>query len=1341
MQGQPLVIRSFQRALLGNAQRLGAQASCLLRASKTMLACVVSKAAEEKATAAPTAWPANMLKTEQIRCHAGEHRCARSRSRQGCPRSQGFALLVVLLFLFVGVRAQEVQTLSPDKTIEREISGGQIHTYAIALKAGQFVHFDVQQTSCDVALTWTAPDGKKLDANVTPFGLPETLSAEVATTGEYQLTVRSLDFPKMTGTYRLQIAAKPAAETNDKKRLQAEQLLVELRGNLPPTQRLEKAQQLLTLWRELGERFWEGNANVQIANVYSEQQNWAKAIEHTEIAMRVMRELNLRAGEAFYLSSLSLYQKFLRQTDKAIASAQQALTMAEEIKNRRLVAIILANLGDFHFSQGKYDQTVRFYERASALWLEMGNTAREMDLYNVKAAIARAQKNYAEAQKHYEAALAFAQERKNQFAQIQIYDGLGDLASMQQQNDTAIRYYEQALSVARAIGNRQRELDELIKLARHYKYKGSVPDKNRLYLAALPLARELNQLSTLSSIYGDLGDGAENFEKRLDYYQQGLEVARQANDKANQADHLQGICLTHVDMGNVEKAIPFCEQSLPLAREVGYRGAELGALRHLGDAYAKLFQYEKALSYFQETLSTAQKYDRQMGGAGAYAALASLYVFLGQYDKAQEAIEKALLIPAIKRTSNEFLCLKLLGEIYLARKQPEKALEPHEKLLAFMKDWAPDSMGVAKAQMNLGRDYIELGQYDKAQTYFEMARQLLVRVNEPMFLSWVQLGMGDSWHGLKLYDKAIASHQQALLLSRQYPTGTPYEAPYHEQLMKDWKALGNPALAIFFGKQAVNANQDVRFNLRNLEKDIQQSFLKSKEQTYRELADLLISQGRLPEAEQVIRMLKEEEYFEYIRRDDKNAPRTEKAALTPAEAALDKRYREIADSLTALGSERNALLEKKERTAAEEQRLDKLEADLKVAAQVFQKFLDQLSTELRAQKGTETSVVQINDSQAFMDDLRELGKGTVALYTLVTDDRFHVILTTSDVRRSYSYAIKAAELNRKVLAFREALQNPRLDPLPLAQELYKIIVAPLAKDLQAANAKTLMWSLDGVLRYMPIAALHDGEKYLVERWRNVVFTTASKARLKDEPNRKWNALGLGVTKAHGDRIPALPAVAEEMRGIIREAGSQTGVLPGTIKLDEQFTQTAMLTGLRSRPPVVHVASHFQFKPGNETDSALLLGDGNFLSLAQIKTMTSVFSGVELLTLSACNTATGGSGADGKEVEGFGMLAQQQGAKAVVASLWPVADRSTKELMRAFYQLREAKAGTTKADALRQAQMRLMSGELVMTMDLTQREIVHERDTTTKLPPFKADAKKPYAHPYYWAPFILIGNWK
>lgn len=177
-------------------------------------------------------------------------------------------------------------------------------------------------------------------------------------------------------------------------------------------------------------------------------------------------------------------------------------------------------------------------------------------------------------------------------------------------------------------------------------------------------------------------------------------------------------------------------------------------------------------------------------------------------------------------------------------------------------------------------------------------------------------------------------------------------------------------------------------------------------------------------------------------------------------------------------------------------------------------------------------------------------------------------------------------------------------------------------------------------------------------------------------------------------------------------------------------------------PVVHIASHFQFQPGNETDSALLLGDGSLLNLAKIKSLPNVFGGVELLTLSACNTATGSSGANGTEVEGFGVLAQRQGAKAVVASLWPVSDRSTVALMQEFYRVREAKAGTTKAEALRQAQIKLLRGEAqAAKLEEKDRGLGLKKDASVKQQPFTPDPKQPYAHPYYWAPFILIGNWK
>ena len=280
-----------------------------------------------------------------------------------------------------------------------------------------------------------------------------------------------------------------------------------------------------------------------------------------------------------------------------------------------------------------------------------------------------------------------------------------------------------------------------------------------------------------------------------------------------------------------------------------------------------------------------------------------------------------------------------------------------------------------------------------------------------------------------------------------------------------------------------------------------------------------------------------------------------------------------------------------------------------------------------------------------------------------------------------------------------------------------------------------MWSLDGVLRYLPLAALYDGKHYLIEQYRISVMTLASEARLKDPPDVKWKAAGFGVTKAYQDE-PALPSVSSELAGIISSRPGDGGVLAGEVKLDEDFTRAAVRQTLLKRYPVVHIASHFRFEPGNETQSFLLLGDGAHLSLAKMKTSANLFGGVQLLTLSACNTGIG----DGTEVEGFGTLAQRQGAKAVIASLWPVMDASTSRLMQEFYRIRQSSPGMTKLEALRQAQLKMLRGTLRTPGGSAPDRGVAVKRIESESPTFQAAPKSPFARPYYWAAFFLMGNW-
>ena len=813
------------------------------------------------------------------------------------------------------------------------------------------------------------------------------------------------------------------------------------------------------------------------------------------------------------------------------------------------------------------------------------------------------------------------------------------------------------------------------------------------------------------SVQGRAHARLDEYDKAAESYEQALAFHRERHDRTGEGRALNELANAYYALGRFERVIADAEAARAIMREVQDRAGEAAALNMLGAAYHELGSYDRAIDYYQQALAVVRALKDRMSEAGALNNIGESLRLSGRCGEALKYVEQALALTrppapppgvyqAVVRDPHdvkaEGVTLDSLGAAYYCLGRDDRAADALAEALSLHRETG-NLFDEGITRNNLGRVLLRQGQTDKALEQF--ARALVV-------------------------NRAVKNLKE--------------EGATLSNLMLAWRARGNTRLAVFYGKQAVNDFQEIRSNIQKLDRFTQKGFLSARQETYRALADLLISAGRLAEAEQVVRLLKEEEYFEFVRRDGGEASSlTARAALTPAEAGFERRYLEIADRVAALGRERGSLREKDKLTPEEEQKLTQLEADLEVAGQAFQQFLDQLATELGDTPVATERVFQLRESQALMDTLRELGHGAVALYTVVGADKYRVILITPDVQKAAEYPIKATELYAKVAAFRAALQDPRSDPRPLAEELYHILVGPVANDLKAARAETLMWSLDDVLRYVPTAALYDGDAYLVERYRNVVFTPASASRLKDEPAANWTGLGLGVSKPH-DNFPALPAVSAELHGIIREQTAQPaaagGVLAGRVMLDEAFNADALKAALRQRYPVVHIASHFQFTPGNETDSFLLLGDGSHLSLAQIKSATNLFSGVELLTLSACDTAAGGAGADGREVESFGVLAQRQGAKAVLASLWPVADASTKELMEQFYRLRNAQAGTPKAEALRQAQLSLLHGATTAAGASSQRGLSSE----TVAP---ASAGPSYAHPYFWAPFILIGNWK
>jgi CHAT domain-containing protein len=231
------------------------------------------------------------------------------------------------------------------------------------------------------------------------------------------------------------------------------------------------------------------------------------------------------------------------------------------------------------------------------------------------------------------------------------------------------------------------------------------------------------------------------------------------------------------------------------------------------------------------------------------------------------------------------------------------------------------------------------------------------------------------------------------------------------------------------------------------------------------------------------------------------------------------------------------------------------------------------------------------------------------------------------------------------------------------------------------------------------------------------------------------ALGLSEAKAG---FKALPNVPLELDAIVRQQTNDTkGIYPGAEFLDQAFTLDTLQNNLRDRK-ILHIATHGAFVPKNPKESYLLLGNGDKYPIYQIQYLRNLRD-IHLVVLSACETALGGPDANGTEIAGISSYFLRDKAKAVMASLWLVNDGSTSLLMQQFYKnLSTDKQSITKAQALRQAQLSLLNKQ-VSAKDAPQRadaDVALEPKPGAQLP---TRSTSDFSHPYYWAPFILIGN--
>ncbi|MGD1701589.1 CHAT domain-containing protein [Dapis sp. BLCC M229] len=390
----------------------------------------------------------------------------------------------------------------------------------------------------------------------------------------------------------------------------------------------------------------------------------------------------------------------------------------------------------------------------------------------------------------------------------------------------------------------------------------------------------------------------------------------------------------------------------------------------------------------------------------------------------------------------------------------------------------------------------------------------------------------------------------------------------------------------------------------------------------------------------------------------------------------------------------------------------------------IQEYSDYLGEDFKEQLVNPENIQNI-----LVDIQRQTGKKSAVIYINVYQDQLQIILLTQKGKPILKTVpgVNREQLRNTAIIFSGEITDFRnsntTSYLPLAQKLYNWLIAPIATELEKANIDTLLFSIDSGFRFLPLAALHDGEKFLIEKYNFSLIPSFSLINHNYNSLENTQVLAMGASKFSDQ--PPLPAVSVELTTITEK------LWEGNSFLNQEFTRQNLIYQHQNYPySIIHLATHAEFISGDVSKSYIQLWDDK-LQLNQIGELGWNNPEIELLVLSACRTAVG----DKNYELGFAGLAIATGVKSAVGSLWFVNDEATLGLMTEFYS--HLGNVNIKAEALREAQVAMLKGKVVIEKGILRGSV---SDGEMSLPPELANIQnQKFSHPYYWAGFTMVGS--
>jgi CHAT domain-containing protein len=1117
------------------------------------------------------------------------------------------------------------------------------------------------------------------------------------------------------------------------------------------------------IFRDLEYPFFDFRTPHQYFEIASIILNLAQKFKQPQLEAKIIYEM----GETYH---------HLKKYAQAEEYYQKSLNLAQAIKKRELERDIFNSIGMMNESGLKNkSKAAEAYQKMELVDWELSKKVKcESDpIYALGKAYER-MNNYTKAAEYATQALRIERKTNAECHLRQLSFLIKVTAYTTRNPQKAAASVQETLQIIQPLKTRSDELNSTISvmLSFHKEWAeakvngGKEAEGIQLYQQALSIAQAIDEKEETFGLFLKIGEvyiATNNFTAALNTYQQALQKSRASNNQPMEAQIFAELDNMYSAQGEDKKAEHMYQNALKILKLLPKDDKFAYLLYTLSGTYLDQDNYQKGISFAEQALSIFQG---QSGSSSdlfkmlTLGNLAGAYEKLGDYARSRQYLEQSI-IEARKVNLRIFENIGFLmqGMIAIRQNRPQQAIQYSQQAIEVLKERSNindtfmsifasgfEEVLTSAALMFQSEGYLEMGRYPEALKAVQSALKTLK--DEPLlgsrlpadsrdfFEQQLHAQMGNIHYQAGSLELSLQSYQTAISMESQQADNT---TPILFGLGRIYRDQNQPSLAIAYYKQAVQEIEQVRSKNRKLSQSLQASFLESLigfsnfkvSDVHRQLADLLLSQGRILEAQQVLELLKIQELKDFTR-SARAGGQPSSITLSPTEAKILEQH----GSLITLGKELETC--QKTNCATKTQLLETRRA---------------LTEQFNQAIAAETSSLQQRpaDDKAFLDPRNQFGTtaqqiikaqpGTVLVYPLVLENKLWLLMAAEGgILKKFEVPVTQKQLGETVLKFRQLLQSSTSDITQVqatGQQLYSWLIKPIESELKVNQIKHLVFAPDRVTRYIPMSALHDGKQYLIENYTVSNILSANLTRVGDTSPlnaQQTSVLALGLSQSVAD-LPPLPSVPGEVDGIVRQStGDPRGIYPGKEFLDKNFT-FASLEGNLFGHQILHIATHGKFEPGRPDASYLVLGDGQKLPIPKIETIQDL-GDVKLVTLSACETALGGAGQDGTEIAGLSYYFLAKGAQAVMASLWLVNDDSTSQLMQNFYtNLSQPKGDkTTKAEALQQAQIALLRGQSGTTKQ--QRGSIQVQPIAgTKSNPSSNNLQ----HPYYWAPFILIGN--